>query len=388
MTGKMSLPWMWMLLAAILFQSSAQASSLHACTKKEKCPCAPCFPGPGVAFGEEASDIRSPSEVVAFLQQQKIKTVRLYHTFKDTIKAFKDSGIDLTISISNADVKSSGMAWNYDAAEKWVKNNVLPYAKDVSIKAIAVGNEVTSVKDWDLVSQTEPAMRNIHEALKRAKLEGDIKVSTPFGMDILELTWPPSDGTFRVEYAWNIVKPVLIFLNETDSPFMINIYPYVSYKNDPKDVNLDAALLNNWCPISVDFKTGHVYKNLLFQLMDATVAAMGKMGYPAVSLMLSETGWPSAGHAMATPEHAAMYNQNLVNLVVRGVGTPMRQASPINAYIYSLFNENMRRGDVESRNYGLFKADFSPVYDINWEGEDVICITNKVNVSSKLSSSS
>ncbi|BBN14230.1 protein MpGH17.16 [Marchantia polymorpha subsp. ruderalis] len=386
----MSTTWMCVLLAAILLQScSAQASTSNAaCTsKKDKCACNSCHPGPGIAFGEEASNIRSPAEVVGFLEEQKIKSVRLYHTFKDTIKAFKDSDIELTISISNADIKGSGMAWNYDAAEKWVKDNVLPYSKDVHIKAIAVGNEVTSVNDWDLVSQTEPAMRNIHEALKRANLK-DIKVSTPFGMDILEVTWPPSAGAFRVEYAWNIVKPVLAFLNETNSPFMINIYPYVSYKNDPKDVNLDAALLNRWCPISVDFKTGHVYKNLLFQLLDATVAAMGKMGFPDVSLLVSETGWPSAGHAMATPEHAAMYNQNLVNLVVKGVGTPLRPSSPINAFIYSLFNENMRRGEDELRNYGLFNANFSPVYDINWEGEDVNCVANKVDIDSQLSSSS
>lgn len=364
----MSLSWTWMLLLLLIScQWAAEVSAT-------RCSCARLRPGPGLCFGQEANNIRGPTEVVQFLKREKIRSVRLYHTYPATMKAFERKKIELIIGISNADLKSSGMAWNYDAAEDWVKYNVLPYASTITIRAIAVGNEVTSVNDWDLVSQTEPAMRNIYKALKKADLEDKIKVSTPFGQDIVEVSWPPSDGQFRVEYAWNIVKPVLSFLIETEAPFMINLYTFVAYKNDPRDVNLDAALLNPWCPISVDFKTGHVYKTLLHQLMDATYAAMEKMGSPNVSLILSESGWPSSGHSMATPEYAAMYNQNFVNLVVKGGGTPMRPNAPIDAYIYSVFNENLKAGEDVERNYGLFRPDFVPVYDINWEGEDIECI--------------
>lgn len=326
--------------------------------------------------------------MVQFLQREKIKSIRLYHTYPATVKAFQGKNIELILGISNGELKSSGMAWNYAAAEEWVRYNVVPYAKDTPIKAIAVGNEVTSVNDWDLVSQTEPSMRNLQKALVKAGLDDKIKISTPFGQEILEVTWPPSDGQFRVSYAWNIVLPVLSFLNETGSPFMINMYPFVAYKNDPRDVNLDAALLNPWGPISVDYKSGHVYKNLLFQLMDATFAAIERMGHFNISLLLTESGWPSSGHSAATMEHAAMYNQNLVNLVVKGGGTPLRPDSPINAYIYSLFDENKKMGEDVNRHYGIFRPNFLPVYDINWEGEDIRCSHSDNRASSTLLSSS
>ncbi|KAL2623621.1 hypothetical protein R1flu_003826 [Riccia fluitans] len=381
MEGRISLLCTWILLVLVSARWLTQSSA-------KKCICGPCLPGPGVCFGEDANNIRGPTEVVQFLQRQKLKSIRLYYTHPYMMKAFQGKKIELIIGIPNADLKLTGMAWNYAAAEQWVKTNVLPYASDTPIKAITVGNEVTSVNDWDLVSQTEPAMRNIYKALKKAGLEDKIKVSTPFGQDILEVTWPPSDGQFRVQYAWNIVKPVLDFLNETGSPLMINMYTFVSLKGDPQDVHLDAALLNPWGPISVDYKTGHVYKNLLFQLMDASFAAAERMGHPNITLVLTETGWPSSGHSAASLEHAAMYSQNLVNLIVGGGGTPMRPELPIQAYIYSLFNENMKQGDEDKRNYGIFKPNFVPVYDIEWEGEDIICFPDHKSVSSMRLSSS
>ncbi|KAL3675059.1 hypothetical protein R1sor_025007 [Riccia sorocarpa] len=382
MGGRVSLFCTWILLVLISARWLTTSSA-------KKCICGPCLPGPGICFGEEANNIRGPTEIVQFLQRQKLKSIRLYSTHAPIMKAFQGKKIDLIVGISNADLKLTGIAWNYAAAELWVKTNILPYASAITpIKAIVVGNEVTSVGDWDLVSQTEPAMRNIYKALKKAGLDDKIKVSTPFGQDILEVTWPPSDGQFRVQYAWNIVKPVLDFLSETGSPLMINLYTFSSYKNDPQDVNLDAALLNAWGPISVDYKTGHVYKNLLSQLIDSAYAAAEKMGHPNITLVLSETGWPSSGHEAASLEHAAMYSQNLVNLIVGGGGTPLRPDLPIQAYIYSLFNENMRKGDDDKRNFGIFKPNFVPVYDIEWNGEDIICFPHqKVSSSLDLASS-
>ncbi|KAL2654282.1 hypothetical protein R1flu_022410 [Riccia fluitans] len=318
----------------------------------------------GVDFGQDSNELRSMNDIVGFLLQKNLKKIRLYHSQPETMRAFQGKGIELILSIPNDDLKGSGMAWNQAGADWWVSQNIDPYISNTPITMIAVGNEVTLTGDGSLIGQTLPAMRNMRKALD-AKGYTQIKVSTPLAMDILGNSFPPSAGSFKDA---GLMKPILEFLGSTKSTFLINSYTYFTYRDNPSQINLDSALLKASAPPVTDFQTGIVYRNLLFQQLDAVISAMKQQGYPDLPFIISETGWPSGGGNAASPGNAQTYNQNLINIVAKGQGTPLRPGSKIEAYIFALFNENLKGGNGIERNFGLFRPDLSPVYDINLGG--------------------
>ncbi|KAL2614046.1 hypothetical protein R1flu_025738 [Riccia fluitans] len=292
----------------------------------------------GINFGQDSDELKSPDEIVEFLLRNNLKKIRLYHTYRETMQAFQGKGIELILSIPNNNLKGSG-------------------------------NEVTLTGDDDLIRQTLPAMQNMRRALDK-KGYNHIRVSTPLAMDILSDSWPPSAGTFKnVHAGFEFMRPVLEFLQSTRSTFLINAYPFFSYRDNRSVINLDNALLQPSASDVRDDRTGHIYRNLLFQQLDAVIAAMGRLGYPDLPLIISETGWPSQGrdYDFATARNAQIYNQNLINIAAKGRGTPMRPGWKIEAYLFALFNENRKGGPAIERNFGLFRpTDLSPVYGLNF----------------------
>ncbi|EMS55419.1 Glucan endo-1,3-beta-glucosidase GIV [Triticum urartu] len=112
-----------------------------------------------------------------------------------------------------------------------------------------------------------------------------------------------------------------------------------------------------------DAGNGLIYTNLFDAMVDALYAALERAGAPGVRVVVSETGWPSAGGFAATPENARAYNQGLIDHVARG--TPKRPG-PIEAYVFAMFNENMKPGDETERNFGLFYPNKLPVYPMRF----------------------
>jgi exo-beta-1,3-glucanase (GH17 family) len=82
----------------------------------------------------------------------------------------------------------------------------------------------------------------------------------------------------------------------------------------------------------------------------------------SVGVVVSETGWPSAGGQEASVENARTYNQNLVRHV--GRGTP-RRPWKVETYLFSMFNENLKEAGVE-QNWGLFYPSTDRVYPISF----------------------
>ncbi|MQM18850.1 hypothetical protein Taro_051847 [Colocasia esculenta] len=101
--------------------------------------------------------------------------------------------------------------------------------------------------------------------------------------------------------------------------------------------------------------------------LDAVFSAMKQLGFWDVEIVVSETGWPSRGEAWemgVDAEKAREYNANVVRHVTSGAGTPLMSDRKFEAFIFSLFNEDLKSGRTSERNFELFMAGMTPVYDI------------------------
>jgi hypothetical protein len=201
-------------------------------------------------------------------------------------------------------------------------------------------------------------MENVRGALVSAGL-GHIKVTTSVSQALLAVYSPPSAAEFTGE-SQAFMAPVLSFLARTGAPLLANIYPYFSYTYSQGSVDVSYALFTAAGTVVQDGAYG--YQNLFDTTVDAFYAAMAKHGGSGVSLVVSETGWPSAGGMSASPANARIYNQNLINHV--GRGTP-RHPGAIETYVFSMFNENQKDAGVE-QNWGLFYPNMQHVYPISF----------------------
>lgn len=309
----------------------------------------------GICYGRVANNLPSPREVVDLLGSRGVTDVKIYDATTDIVHAFANSGITLSVAISNRGVTT--MANSQDAANDWVQRYVRPHSH---IGSIGVGNEYLSDHGND-ASKLVPAMRNVQRALESVGL-GHIKVSTPYAFGLISRSYPPSAGEFA-DNVKSVTREVLEFVQEKNSVFMVNIYPFFSYKNNPHEISLDYALFNPNAPTVWD--SGRQYRNLFDAQVDAVYAAMDRLGYGDTKLMITESGWPSNGGATgANNDNARTYNNNLVKHVLRN-GTPRRPNDRIKTFIFALFNENEKHGEPEERNFGLYYPDRRPVYHID-----------------------
>jgi hypothetical protein len=156
---------------------------------------------------------------------------------------------------------------------------------------------------------------------------------------------------------------MLRFLADTSAPFMVNTYPFISHVNDPGNVQLAYALFGDGAAPVQDGAL--VYANLFDATVDALVAALEE-GFGTVPVKVTETGWPTAGHPAATPQNAAAYNVRIVERAASGVGTPRRPGVPVETFLFDLYDEDGKPGNEFERHFGIFKADGSKAYHINF----------------------
>jgi len=224
-----------------------------------------------------------------------------------------------------------------------------------------VGNEV--YPDTPDVPFLVSAIRNIQTAVKNAKLHNRVKVSTSHALTVLGNTNPPSQGVFRDDLTVSM-SSILELLSANGAPFLINLYPYIAYIGDRENISLDYALFKSKSPVVKDGDLN--YSNLFDAILDSIFSAIEALGYPNVSVVVTESGWPSAGEDVATVDNAQTYNHNLIQHVLSKAGTPKRPGKNIETYIFALFNENKKPGAETERHYGLFNTDKSPAYRVNF----------------------
>ncbi|KAM0954068.1 putative glucan endo-1,3-beta-D-glucosidase [Dioscorea sansibarensis] len=308
----------------------------------------------GACYGRLGDNLPQPSVVVSLYKSKNIKAMRLYDPYNVALQALKGSNIELIVDVPNDNLQR--LASDASAANTWVQNNIKAYWPNVNFKYIAVGNEVIP---GNLAQYVLPAMQNIHNALISAGLQNQIKVSTAVSTTVLGISYPPSAGSFS-STALSSLGSILNFLKSNGSPLLANVYPYFSYVGDTSSIDLRYALFTS--PGTVVTDGSLQYQNLFDAIVDSLYSALEKAGASNVGIVISESGWPSAGGNAATIDNARTYNQNLINHV--GKGTPKKPGA-IEAFIFAMFNENQKSPEVE-KHFGLFNSDQTPVYSINF----------------------
>nr|CAA77085.1 glucan endo-1,3-beta-D-glucosidase [Triticum aestivum] len=306
----------------------------------------------GVCYGVIGNNLPSRSDVVQLYRSKGINGMRIYFADGQALSALRNSGIGLILDIGNDQL--SNIAASTSNAASWVQNNVRPYYPAVNIKYIAAGNEVQGGTTQSIV----PAMRNLNAALSAAGL-GAIKVSTSIRFDAVANSFPPSAGVFAQSYMTDVAR----LLASTGAPLLANVYPYFAYRDNPRDISLNYATFQPGTSVR-DQNNGLTYTSLFDAMVDAVYAALEKAGAPGVKVVISESGWPSAGGFAASADNARTYNQGLINHV--GGGTPKKREA-LETYIFAMFNENQKTGDATERSFGLFNPDKSPAYNIQFK---------------------
>lgn len=318
----------------------------------------------GINYGRVADNLPQADQVVKLLQARSVRHVRIYDTDATVLSAFANSGIDLGVTIPNANV--SGIAASKAAADQWVQSQIQPFSS-TNITSVAVGNEYLADPSLD-PSQLLPAIQNIRQSLKTANL-ASIAVSTPHSFNNLidPPGFPPSSGSFNPSLA-AVVTDILSFLAQENAPFMVNLYPFFSYRDNSGKIQLQYALgeTNGTVTPVGDSGNGKQYVRLFDAMVDTVVAAMARAGFGDVAVVVTESGWASGpdGEVAATVANAQTYNGNLVKHVLGGDGTPVRPGSGrIPTFIFALFDEDQKAAGVE-QHFGLYHADQTPVYDV------------------------
>ncbi|KZV16148.1 glucan endo-1,3-beta-glucosidase 1-like [Dorcoceras hygrometricum] len=334
----------------------------------------------GVNIGTDASDLLPAADLVAFLQSQKISHVRLYDVDAEILKALANTKIRVIVSVPNNQLLAIGSS-NATAAT-WIGRNVAAYYPETLITGVAVGDEIfTTVPSSTPLLM--PAIESLYSALVASNLHTQIKISTPNSASIILDPFPPSQAYFNQSLS-PVITQLLQFLSRTQSPLMMNLYPYYVFMQNKGVVPLENSLFKPVTPSKemVDPNTLLHYTNVFDAMLDSVYFSMKNLNVTDVVVLVSESGWPSRGDSKepyATIDNADMYNSNLIKHVIDRSGTPLHPEITSSVYIYELFNEDLRSPPESEANWGLFYANSTPVYLLHVSGSGTFLANDTTN---------
>ncbi|KAL2473460.1 Glucan endo-1 [Forsythia ovata] len=334
----------------------------------------------GVNIGTDVSNVLSPAELVSFLQLQKITHVRLYDADDKILKALAKTKIRVIITVPNNQLLAIGSS-NVTAVT-WIGRNVVAYFPETLITAVAVGDEVLTTIPSS-APLLMPAIESLYSALVAANLHTQVKISTPSSFSIVLDSFPPSQAFFNKTLS-PVVSQLLQFLSRTQSPLMMNLYPYYVFMQNKGVVPLDNSLFKPLTPSKemVDSNTLLHYTNVLDAMIDSVYFSMKNLNVTDVVVLVTETGWPSKGDSKepyATIDNSNTYNSNLIKHILDRSGTPLHPEFTSSVYIYELFNEDFRSPPISEAHWGLFYGNSTPVYLLHVSGSGTFLANDTTN---------
>lgn len=336
----------------------------------------------GVNWGTTASHPLPPPKVVELLKSNNITKVKLFDADPNVLQSLSGSNIYVTVGIPNSMLRSLNSSKK--AAESWVHDNLTRYFSDtgtgVRIEYIAVGDEpfLQSYGDQFLPFIVGAAI-NIQTALTAAKLANKVRVVVPCSSDTFASESSlPSKGHFRPDINETMIE-LLTFLNKHRSPFIANISPFLTYRQN-KNITLDFSLFKETAhPLNDSHKT---YQNSFDLTYDTLVTSLSKAGFPEMEIAVGQIGWPTDGATNATSSIAEIFMNGLTEHLHTKSGTPLRPHNPpTEIYVFSLLDEDQRSiasGNFE-RHWGIFTFDGQAKYPVNF-GQGLKTLVNAQNV--------
>ncbi|KAI3744618.1 hypothetical protein L1987_57704 [Smallanthus sonchifolius] len=142
-----------------------------------------------------------------------------------------------------------------------------------------------------------------------------------------------------------------------------NIFVHVSPRPNPilSGRKRNSALFSSGSELN---DQNLVYANLFDQTVDAFLFAMEREGYGGIRVVVTETGWPTAGGEVASGENALAYNGNVVKRSLDNVGTPKRPGIGVEVFLFDLFDENEKMGNEFEKHFGMFGINGVKAYDL------------------------
>ncbi|GMI84894.1 hypothetical protein like AT3G55780 [Hibiscus trionum] len=304
-----------------------------------------------------------PDKISSTISTLKFTSVRLPDPEPSLIKAFSSTKTSLFLSISNPLIPA--LASNRSVALGWLRRHVLPFYPRSKISLISVGNTVlnsTNVEDFSPFLL--PAMRNLYRGLRENGID-KIGISTTFAFfSTITTAFPPSSAVFKQSSGDLIIKPVLQFLKQTNSSFLINLYPCNLFHLN-SEIPIGFALFqDNPFNFRDDSVTGIRYFNLFAMMADAVLTAMKAMGYENIPVVVAETGWPSSGSEAKEVEangvYAEMYLKGLVRHLKSGAATPLKKNGVTAVYVYELMDH------YGARKWGILSENMKMKYNLEF----------------------
>ncbi|KAI3683292.1 hypothetical protein L1987_83795 [Smallanthus sonchifolius] len=284
----------------------------------------------GVCYGQIGDGLPSEQDVINLYKRNCITKMQIYGPNPAILRALGGTNIQLIFDVPNDSLQSLTDPYT---ATKWIRNNILnyPYVK-------------FNYKRRRASSPNQGLNRN-------AAYTG-----------LLSVSYPPRDGAFA-NNVQGFIEPIIKFLVENNSPMLANIYPYFAYAGTP---NLDLSYALFTAPGTVVNDNGRQYSNLFYAMFDAHYAAQSRLGGADLEIVVSESGWPSAGNKGATVENAGTYYTNLIVHMKRASGTPARPGRCIETYLFAMFDENRKEGLESEKHFGLFYPNQQPKYQLSF----------------------
>lgn len=290
-----------------------------------------------------------------------ITPVKMFNYSQPTFyQAASSAGLEIIAGVPNVDLKTA-----IDSPGKIV-DALQPYAGNVV--ALMVSNEPLIDTPDEYGPLLSKALRSLNNALHQSAGIG-LPLSVPFNSGIQSKSWPPSDGVFNSAFT-PYIDEVCSFLKETNSFFTINIYPYYAHIGNPQDVPLDYCLFTKNTPQFTDPNTGKAYYNIFDAQYDAIMFALKARGYGDLPLVVGECGWPTTAGQDASVANASRFNQNLIDHVKSGNGTPGFPNATLQTFVFEMYDENMKGGNNFEPHWGIYKNttgdNYAPKFSLNW----------------------
>ncbi len=209
-----------------------------------------------------------------------------------------------------------------------------------------------------------PAVRNVANALKQAGLP--IGVTVPQNFEFMQASYPPSAGSIKKEFE-DVIKGTCDVMRSTGAPFMVNIYPFITRRDNRSVVSLDYCLFHA-SPQEWVRDGAYTYENIFDAMLDALRVALTRIGCGDLEIVVGECGWPTAGDQDATVANAQLFNQGLIRHCKSGAGTPRNRGKTIQCFAFEMYDEDKKPTDAGpfERYWGVYDGAGNPKYRLAW----------------------